>query len=64
MHRSAAPDKTQRKATADREGATVTHQERDATSRHAEKQGTGHDERGRYGSASHPDTPDGAKPKR
>ena len=63
MHRSAAPDKSQRKATADREGISVSHQEQDATSRHPEKQGTGHDERGHYGSAATSQTPDQVKPK-
>ena len=64
MHRSAAPDKTKRQATARRDGAAVSHQEQDATSRHAERQGKGHDERGHYGSAA-PDSPsDHVKPKR
>lgn len=61
MHRSATPDKAQRQATARRDGANVTHQEQDATSRHPERQGTGHDERGHYGSAANPDTPDHVK---
>ena len=64
MHRSAAPDKTQRKATARREGAAVSHQEQDETSRHAERQGAGHDERGNYGSAAQSGSPDQVKPKR
>ncbi len=64
MHRSAAPDKTQRKATARREGAVVSHQEQDETSRHAERQGSGHDERGDYGSAAQSGSPAPVKPKR
>lgn len=64
MHRSAAPDKTQRRAAARRDGAAVSHQEQDETSRHTERQGEGHDERGHYGSAA-PDSPsDHVKPKR
>ena len=63
MHRSAAPDKTQRKATARREGAAVSHQEQDETSRHGEHQGAGNDERGRYGSADQSGTSDQVKPK-
>ena len=64
MHRSAAPDKAKRQATARRDGANVSHQEQDETSRHPEHQGTGHDERGRYGSADQPNTPDQVKPGR
>ncbi len=64
MHRSAAPDKDQRRETARRDGANVTHQTQNATSRHPEAQGTGHDERGRYGSAAQPDTPDKIASKR
>ena len=60
MHRSAAPDKSKRQATARRDGANVTHQEQDATSRDPERQGAGHDERGDYGSAAQPNSPDGA----
>lgn len=58
MHRSAAPDKHQRLNTARKDGAKVTHQEQDATSRHPEHQGTGHDERGEYGSAANSSSPD------
>ncbi len=64
MHRSAAPDKHQRRHTAHRDGANVTHEEQDETSRHPEKQGTGHDERGHYGSAANSHTPDHIRPKR
>jgi hypothetical protein len=64
MHRSAAPDKIQRRAAARRDGAAVSHQEQGAASRQAEQQGEGHDERGHYGSAA-PDSPsDHVKPKR
>ncbi len=60
MHRSAAPDKTKRQATAHREGVAVSHQEQDKPSR----SGDGHDERGHYGSAA-PDSPsEHVKPKR
>jgi len=64
MHRSATPDKSKRLDTARRDGAAVSHQEQDETSRHPEHQGTGHDERGRYGSASNSQHPDQVKPKR
>lgn len=64
MHRSAAPDKDQRRATARRNGANVSHQAQDETSNHPERQGIGHDERGHYGSADHPNMPDQIKPKR
>jgi hypothetical protein len=64
MHRSATPDKAQRLKTAHRERAAVSHEEQDETSRHPEHQGMGHDERGRYGSASNAHRPDQIKPKR
>ncbi len=64
MHRSAAPDKTKRQAIARREGAAVSHQEQDATSHRAERQGSGHDERGHYGSAAPSSSTDQIKPKR
>jgi len=64
MHRSAAPTQPQRQHKARRDGVQVTHEEQDATSRHPEKQGAGHDERGRYGSAANAGTPDQVKPRR
>jgi hypothetical protein len=62
MHRSAAPDKHQKQRIAEREGAAVSNEAQDETSRRPERQGTGHDERGRYGSAAHPHSPDRVKP--
>jgi len=64
MHRSAAPDKAQKQRTARREGAAVSNEAQDAASRHPEHQGTGHDERGHYGSAANSHTPDRVKPTR
>ncbi len=51
MHRSAAPDKQQRRATAIKEGANVVHQEQDTRTQRPDGEGEGHDERGHYGAA-------------
>ncbi|MGZ3306208.1 MAG: hypothetical protein ACXU8U_10155 [Asticcacaulis sp.] len=63
MHRSAAPDKAKRKSNAAKDGANVVDQGFNSASRQPEKQGTGHDERGRYArSVADPDQRDQARP--
>ena len=63
MHRSAAPDKRQRRATAIKDGANIVHDEQSPASHKTETQGKGHDERGHYGSAAVSSTPDPVKPR-
>ena len=63
MHRFAAPDKRQRRATAIKDGANVVHPEQDARAQRPVDEGRGHDERGHYGSAAVSGSPDAVKPR-